>query len=151
PTTALAGPVLDNDDVEDLEDAPENEVEEAEGEILDQATAASTIAELKLELQTLARLEALAADVRRSGKDTKWRELSHFLGEIFTPVAVASSVGETAPPPYGSGPIAKPAPSPRQKLVLFTEHRDTLTYLERQIGSLLGKPRAVAMIHGAMG
>ncbi len=53
--------------------------------------------------------------------------------------------------PYGAGPIPKPVPSPRQKLVLFTEHRDTLNYLERQIGSLLGRPQAVVLIHGGMG
>src|ERR1019366_4067957 len=38
---------LDIDDVEDLEDAPENEVAAAEEEILDEATAAGTIAELR--------------------------------------------------------------------------------------------------------
>jgi hypothetical protein len=42
---------------------------------------------------------------------------------------------------YGAGPNPKPAASPRQKLVLFTEHGDTLAYLERQIGSLLGRPQ----------
>jgi SNF2 family DNA or RNA helicase len=46
PTTA---PALDAEDVEDLEDAPDGEVEAAEGEILDQATAARTIMELKAE------------------------------------------------------------------------------------------------------
>ena len=144
-----AGPLLDADDVEDLEEAPENEVEAAEEEILDQATAASTIAELKLEIETLARLEALAADVRRSGQDTKWRELSQLLGEIFTPAALTA--GEPDTPPYGAGTIPKPVPSPRQKLVLFTEHRDTLAYLERQIGALLGRPGAISIIHGGMG
>jgi SNF2 family DNA or RNA helicase len=144
-----AGPMLDADDVEDLEEAPENEVEAAEEEILDQATAASTIAELKLEIETLAHLEVLAADVRRSGQDTKWRELSQLLSAIFTPAALAA--GEPDPPPYGAGAIAKPAPSPRQKLVLFTEHRDTLAYLERQIGALLGRPGAISIIHGGMG
>jgi hypothetical protein len=33
--------LLDGDDVEDLEEAPENEVEAAEEELLDQATAAA--------------------------------------------------------------------------------------------------------------
>ncbi len=146
----LTGPVLDADDVEDLEEAPENEVEAVEEEILDQATAAATLAELKIEIATLARLEALAAEVRRSGQDTKWRELSHLLGEIFTPTALSGWVGEPAAP-YGSGPIPKPVSSPLQKLVLFTEHRDTLNYLERQIGSLLGHPQAVVLIHGGMG
>ncbi len=150
PALALASPVLDADDVEDLEEAPENEVEAAEEEILDQATAAATLAELKIEIATLARLEALSAEVRRSGQDTKWRELSHLLGEIFTPTGLGGRVGETTVP-YGAGQIPKPVPSPRQKLVLFTEHRDTLSYLERQIGSLLGRPQAVVLIHGGMG
>ena len=34
---------------------------------------------------------------------------------------------------------------------MFTEHRDTLAYLERQISLLLGRPQAVVMIHGGMG
>ena len=148
--TMVAGPVLSADDVEDLEDAPESEVEAAEEEVLDQATAASTIAELKIEIQTLGQLESLAADVRRSGTDTKWRELSHLLGEIFTPARMVPHLAEPTVP-YGAGPIPKPVPSPRQKLVLFTEHRDTLNYLERQIGSLLGRPQSVVLIHGSMG
>ena len=151
PAPVGAGPLLDADDVEDLEEAPENEVEAAEEEILDQATAASTIAELKLEIETLASLETLAADVRRSGQDTKWRELSQLLGEIFTPGAIEHRVGEPEPTPYGAGPIPKPVPSPRQKLVLFTEHRDTLAYLERQIGALFGRAGAIAIIHGGLG
>jgi len=150
PAALVAGPLLDAEDVEDLEDAPENEVEAAEEEVLDQATAASTIAELKAEIATLATLEALAAEVRRSGRDTKWRELSHLLGELFTPVGLGGGVAEPTVP-YGAGAIAPPVPSPRQKLVLFTEHRDTLNYLERQIASLLGRPQAVVIIHGGMG
>src|SRR5688572_8605313 len=143
PEAALAGPVLDADDVDDLEEAPENEVEAAEEEILDQATAAATVTELKAEIATLARLEALAGEVRRGGQDTKWRELSHLLGEIFAPASPAE--------PNPQGPVAKPIASPRQKIVIFTEHRDTLTYLERQIGLLLGRPHALVLIHGGMG
>jgi SNF2 family DNA or RNA helicase len=150
PAPGLGGPILDADDVEDLEEAPENEVEVAEEEILDQATAAATLAELKHEIATLSRLEALAAEVRRSGQDTKWRELAHLLGEIFTPSGLGGRVGEPTVP-YGAGPIPMPVPSPRQKLVVFTEHRDTLHYLERQISSLLGRPQAVVIIHGSLG
>jgi len=144
------GPQLDDDDVEDLEEAPENEIEQAEEEILDQATAASTIAELRAEIATLTRLETLAADVRRSGQDTKWRELGHLLGEIFTPAALGDRLSED-PVPYGAGPLPPPKPSPRQKLVLFTEHRDTLNYLNQKIGSLLGRQTAIVMIHGGLG
>lgn len=147
---AFAGPELDADDLEDLEDAPENEVEAVEEEVLDQATAASTIAELRAELEILARLEELAATVRRAGQDTKWRELSHLLGEIFTPGAFGKRSAEE-PLPYGAGSIQKHAPSPTQKLVLFTEHRDTLNYLHRQIATLFGRPQSIVMIHGAMG
>src|SRR5512139_3415158 len=44
---STVGPMLDADDVADLDEAPDDEVEEAEEEILDQATAARTIVELK--------------------------------------------------------------------------------------------------------
>jgi hypothetical protein len=57
--------VLAVGDVEDLDEAPENEVEAAEEEILDQATAAATLAELKIEIATLGRLEALAYECRK--------------------------------------------------------------------------------------
>src|ERR1017187_2954016 len=60
PAIAAAAPTLDAEDVEDLEEAPDNEVEAAEEEILDQATAARTIAELKGEIETLKGLESLA-------------------------------------------------------------------------------------------
>ena len=143
-------PVLDADDVEDLEEAPENEVADVEEQILDQATAARTIDELKAEIATLRSLEALALGVRRSGTDTKWRELACLLGEIFTPAGIRDCLAEERAP-YTVGPIPKPAPSPRQKLVLFTEHRDTLTYLENRITTLLGRSEAVVVIHGGMG
>src|SRR5204863_6439156 len=90
-------PTLDEDDVEDLEEAPDNEVEAAEEQILDQATAARTITELKAEIETLKQLEALALAVRRSGTDRKWRELANLLSEIFSPTEVIStSTGDGA-------------------------------------------------------
>jgi hypothetical protein len=60
--TALVvdAPALDAENVEDLEEAPDDEVEAAEEQILDQATAARTIAELKAEIETLKQLEGLA-------------------------------------------------------------------------------------------
>lgn len=144
------GPLLDPDDIEDLEEAPENEVEQAEEEILDQATASSTIAELKIEITTLTRLESLANEVRRSGQDTKWRELSRVFNWILNPMEAEGMVGEPVVA-YNGKPIPEPVRSSKQKLVIFTEHRDTLFYLERQISSLLGRPRAIAMIHGNIG
>ncbi len=145
-------PSLDDEDVEDLEDAPDNEVEATEEQILDQATAARTIAELKAEIDTLRQLEAMALAVRRSSgeSDTKWRELAQLLSEIFTPEAIANQIAERRAP-YGSGPIPPPTPSPRQKLIIFTEHRDTLNYLMQRISTLLGRREAIVWIHGGMG
>ncbi len=147
---ASAAPALDEEDAEDLEEAPDNEAQAAEEEILDQSTAARTIAELNAEIETLKRLEALALALRQSGDDRKWCELSRLLNEIFTPGGSGNHLAET-PPPYRTGPIDPPKPSPRQKLVLFTEHRDTLTYLESRITTLLGRKEAVVVIHGGMG
>ncbi|MCC7134738.1 MAG: DUF3883 domain-containing protein [Gemmatimonadales bacterium] len=148
---APVGPLLDADDVEDLEDAPEDEVQAAEEEILDQATAAQTMDELKAEIAILAGLETLANTVRRSGEDRKWAELARVFDEVFTPPARSGMVAEPVAPPYGSAGVPKPASSPRQKLVLFTEHRDTLNYLAQKITTRFGLPEAVVVIHGGMG
>ncbi|MGI5837518.1 MAG: DEAD/DEAH box helicase, partial [Chloroflexota bacterium] len=147
---AISMPVFDDETEADLDEAPDDELEAAEQEILDQATAARTIAELKAEIQTLKRLSALALTVRRSGVDRKWIELASLLSEIFTPAALAGRISEDKAP-YGSGPIPRPVPSPHQKLVIFTEHRDTLNYLATRISTLLGRPEAVVTIHGGMG
>ncbi len=143
---------MDAEDVEDLDEAPDNEVEEIEEEILDQATAARSIAELRIEIETLKRLEALALSIRRSGEDKKWRELASLLSEIFMPAAIANQLAEEdSSYDAGAQEIPKPNASPSQKLVLFTEHRDTLNYLENRITTLLGRKQAVVMIHGGMG
>lgn len=150
PILAPTFPAFDSEDVEDLDEAPDNEVEAAEEEILDQATAARSIAELRLEIETLKGLESQAIAVRRSGTDTKWRELASLLGEIFTLASTEHRVEEPRAP-YGAGKIPPPTPSPHQKLVIFTEHRDTLNYLEQRITTLLGRKEAVVIIHGGIG
>ena len=141
---------LDVEDLEDFDDVPEDEVQAAEGAVLDQATAASTIAELQAEIESLKKLQSMAAGIRRSGEDTKWRELANVLARVFAQPRTDSEVAEDHPP-YGSGAIQPPGASPRQKLVVFTEHRDTLNYLLGRIGTLLGRPEAVVQIHGGMG
>src|SRR5262249_46336811 len=69
---AAGTPALDADDFEDLDEAPDNEVEAAEEQVLDQATAARSIDELKAEIGTLSRLESVAISVRRGAEDRKW-------------------------------------------------------------------------------
>jgi SNF2 family DNA or RNA helicase len=142
---AATNPTFDADDIEDFDEAPDDEVQATEETILDQATAARTIGELKAEIATLGRLEALALAVRRSGEDRKWRELASLLNEIF------SSVPSPQEKPAEAPVIPVPTPSPHQKLVIFTEHRDTLSYLESRITTLLGRKDAVVVIHGGMG
>ncbi|WP_299425674.1 DUF3883 domain-containing protein [uncultured Meiothermus sp.] len=115
--------------IEDEDDVPEAELVQAENTVVDQATAAQTIAELEAEIFTLTRLEALALQVRRSGRDRKWEELSGLLQER---------------------PEMRDATGSRRKLVIFTEHRDTLNYLQERIGVLLGRPETVVAIHGAV-
>ena len=107
-------PSLTEEEIEDLEDAPDSEQEEVTEEVVDQATAASTIAELKLEIITLVRLEGLAASVRRSGQDTKWRELSSLLSQLFGSALIADA-------PFGS-PAAE-GPHSSATTVAYTEAR----------------------------
>lgn len=141
---------IDGEDIEDLDEAPDNEVEAAEQKILDQASAARSIAELKAEISTLKNLEVLSLQVRRSGADTKWRELARLLDEIFTPGPKPNPIAEPITH-SGAGEPPRPTPSPHQKLVIFTEHRDTLNYLETRITTLLGRKEAVVVIHGGRG
>ena len=150
PVIGTSMPILDREEVDDLEDAPDNEVAAIEEEILDQATAASTIVELKHEIDTLRRLEEGAMQVRRSDTDTKWAQLSGLLGEIFSCTPALNTIHDPVAN-YGAGPIPPPKPSPHQKLVIFTEHRDTLNYLEDRICRFLGRKSAVTIIHGGTG
>ena len=125
------GQSLDLEDIEDdFEDFADDEREAVEQEVVDQATTAQTIAELKLEIAELERLEDLALTVKRGQSDRKWEQLRQLLNEnklMFTPQGH------------------------RRKLVIFTEHRDTLNYLVDRIRTLLGRSEAVVTIHGGMG
>ncbi len=121
---------MTDEDIEELEDAPDAEIEAAEEKVLDLATAARTIAELEAEIATLKRLEAVALKVRRSDSDRKWDELRNLLQ---------------------NNPEIVDADGNCRKIVIFTEHRDTLNYLAEKIRALLGRPEALVQIHGAMG
>lgn len=119
---------LEDDDFDDLEDSPSDEIENVENQILDQATAARTIEELKAEIDTLIHLESLCLQVRNSGEDRKWLELKNLLDEIFVNNNQST-----------------------RKIVIFTEYRDTLAYLEKRITKFLGRQKAVVCIQGGMG
>ncbi|OUS97319.1 helicase-related protein [Rhodococcus sp. NCIMB 12038] len=105
------------------------ELEQMEEELLDAATAAQTVTELNAELVELGDLIKTAQRVREAGTDRKWTELSNILQDN---ALVTDNNGW-----------------PR-KFIIFTEHRDTLDYLQGKISSLLGKPDAVRAIHGGV-
>ena len=125
-----AGPQeFDEEFIDDLDDAPSEEVEELEETVVEQASAAQTIGELKAEIKTLVDLESLALAVKKSGKDKKWDELSNLLQNT---------------------PEMTDKEGNRRKLIIFTEHRDTLKYLSEKIVTLLGKRESVVTIHGGL-
>lgn len=117
------------EDPDDLDDLPSDELEAKEETVADQASAATTISELEAEIAILRRLEAMANQVRNSGKDRKWDELSSILQD---------------------NELMKSADGTPEKLIIFTEHRDTLNYLAGKIRTLFGREEIVATIHGGM-
>lgn len=98
-------------------------------QVVDQATAAETIPELEAEILILKDLEHQALGVVQSGNDKKWEELSHLL--------------QDRPEMYTES-------GSRRKLIIFTEHKDTLNYLVSRIRGMLGNPEAVITIHGGV-
>ena len=114
----------------DVDDLPDSELEELEEELVDQASAAGTITEIEVEINSLTDLIDLSGRVVSSGVDRKWEELANLLQH--TPEMVDS---------YGN----------RRKLIIFSEHRDTLNYLHRRLQTFLGRAEAIVAIHGGMG
>ena len=109
------------------EELSAEEYEMVVDQVVDQATAAETIPELEAEILILKDLEYQAMTVVQSGNDKKWEELSHLL--------------QDRPEMYTAG-------GSRRKLIIFTEHKDTLNYLVHRISGLLGDQNAVITIHG---
>lgn len=115
-------------DFEDYDDLPEDESSFFEDDVLDGATAAETMEELGQEIESLKRLETDADVLRKSEKDRKWEELSELL----------------------QAPVMKDSDGRREKIIIFTEHKDTLRYLSKKIRSLLGRSESVITIQGGM-
>ena len=111
----------------DFDDYSDDELEKLEDFVIDAASASATAEELEIEVAELAGLVELADAVRNSGVDRKWIELRDLLRS------------ETFHGGESSG-----------KLIVFTEHKDTLTYLVDRIAAELGRPEAVVTIHGGV-
>lgn len=117
-----------------LDEAPEDEdelnaeeQEELEEALVDQATAAQTVEELEEEIRILGELVEKAREVVLSGNDRKWDELSKILQ---------------------NDARTRDADGRMRKLIVFTEHRATLDYLQQRISGVLGDPSSVVTIHG---
>jgi superfamily II DNA or RNA helicase len=111
----------------DFDDYDDDELETLEDLVIDAATASATAAELEAEVLDLTDLVNLADAVRTSGIDTKWTQLRDLLRSE----------------QFRSGDGAR-------KLIVFSEHRDTLTYVAERIAAELGRPEAVVTIHGGI-
>ncbi|HCU0279000.1 TPA: DUF3883 domain-containing protein, partial [Klebsiella pneumoniae] len=109
------------------EDLSAEEYELYSEEVADQATAAETIFELEAEINSLIELENQALVLVQSGNDKKWEELSRLLQD---------------------SPEMINRDGKRRKLIIFTEHKDTLNYLRQRVSDLLGQPQAVRVIYG---
>lgn len=112
------------DDDDDLDAAEQESLEET---LVDQATAARTTSELETEILLLQGLERQAKAVVVSGRDRKWEELSRLLQ---------------------NNPSMHDAGGRQRKLIIFSEHRDTLNYLHERIAGVIGNPDAIVTIHG---
>lgn len=112
---------------EDDDDLNAEEQESLEESLVDRATAARTVAELEDEIRILQSLEQQAMELVASGQDRKWEELSSLLQ---------------------NNPEMLDESGRLRKIIIFTEHRDTLNYLHGRIVRLVGNPDAIVMIHG---
>jgi superfamily II DNA or RNA helicase len=112
---------------DDDDDLNAEEQENLEETLVDDATAARSINELEAEIVILKGLEAKAKNVVASGQDRKWDELSKILQ---------------------NAPEMRDASGRQRKLIIFSEHRDTLNYLHEKIAGVIGNHEAVVTIHG---
>lgn len=103
--------------------------ESAQETLVDAASAARTVAELETEIMVLDGLVEVAAEVRAMETDSKWTKLRALLEE--------------------DDLTRDDAGNPR-KIIIFSEHRDTLRYLTERIRALPGRADGVVEIHGGL-
>ena len=128
PAAEFPGKDFPAESFDEFDELPQGELEDIEDIYCSGSTAALTAGEISAELKTLKHLEDLAQGVLHSDQDAKWVELRRILKED----------------------MLKDAEGLRRKLIIFTEARDTLEYLQAKISNYLGKPDAVAVIHGGV-
>lgn len=124
-------PAFSVDDFKDFDEETTDEeraqFEEQADQVVDLATAAQTIPELRAEIAILENLITVARRVRLQDDDKKWVQLRTILDEQLLTHD-------------GSGDA--------RKIIIFTEHRDTLDYLQAKITAQFGRADSVITIHG---
>ena len=113
---------------EDPDEMTSARAETYQDEVVNVATNARTLAELETEILVLDGLVAKAEAVHGARVDAKWEALAELL--------MSADMYE--------------ADGQRRKIIVFSENRDTLDYLEDRLAELLGKTVDVQVIHGAM-
>lgn len=128
---ADALPAFSVDEFDDFDEETTDEeralFEEQADQVVDLATAAQTIPELRAEIVILEDLIRVARRVRLQDDDKKWVQLRTILDEQLLTHD-------------GSGDA--------RKIIIFTEHRDTLDYLHAKITAQFGRADSVITIHG---
>lgn len=127
PDKAMAA-LGDLDDV-DLDDLTDEEREALEDAAISTATAAATPEELETEISVLAPLVEQARLIRQSPSYSKWDHLRETLDDN---AEMRDEAGT------------------RRKVIIFTEHRDTLDDLVDRLRNHLGRDDAVVSIHGGV-
>ena len=139
----------------DFEDYSDDEWDQIESYAIDAYTAAVTADELAAEVRELTDLVELADAVRSSGDDTKWVQLRDLLRSDRFGVPDTADADGAAADTVGDGSavdteVARGSQWDTRKLIVFSEHKDTLSYLQERIAAELGRPEAVVVIHGGI-
>jgi len=109
------------EDAEELDDMDERERWRLEDEAVERLTMAANMAELDAEIEELTRMVDLARETQRTTVETKFEQLRDLIGKHIA--------------------------GTKEKLLIFTEHKDTLYFL---VGKLTDLGFSVTQIHGGM-
>ncbi|ANF31311.1 hypothetical protein A0130_06185 [Leifsonia xyli] len=115
------------DDWDDLDDLTDEEREVLEDRVIASATNARTVEELETEIRVLDRLLVKSLAVKTSPTYAKWDALRDTLDDSDE---MRDDTGA------------------RRKVIIFTEHKDTLDDLVMRLSQHLGREDAVITIHG---
>jgi hypothetical protein len=120
-----------DDDPDDYtDDYTDDERQSVEDEAVASATAARTIGELESEVRILEQLVQDALRVKASPSYAKWDKLAEVLDS--------------------DDDVFRDESGQRRKLIIFTEHKDTLYDITTRLRDKVGRDEAIVTIHGGI-